>query len=40
MEPFTHGSINYVNVATDTREKDITINTSFCGKYCQRAWTK
>ncbi|NOR27263.1 MAG: hypothetical protein GQ540_01910 [Lutibacter sp.] len=32
-EPFTQGSINYKNAAMNANEKDITINTIFCGSY-------
>jgi len=32
-EPFTQGHINYKNVAVNAKEKDITINTIFCGSY-------
>jgi len=34
-EPFTQGPINYSDAATDALEKDITINTIFCGNYRQ-----
>ena len=34
-EPFTQGPINYNDAATDANEKDITINTIFCGNYQQ-----
>ncbi|MEW7293109.1 vWA domain-containing protein [Aquimarina sp. 2304DJ70-9] len=34
-EPFTQGPLNYKDAATDALEKDITINTIFCGNYRQ-----
>ncbi|WNH14352.1 VWA domain-containing protein [Thalassobellus suaedae] len=34
-EPFTQGKINYKNACTNAKEKDITINTIFCGDYNQ-----
>ncbi len=34
-EPFTQGSVDYKDAATDAKEKDITINTIFCGNYQQ-----
>ncbi|WP_299255958.1 vWA domain-containing protein [uncultured Aquimarina sp.] len=34
-EPFTQGPVNYKDAATDAMEKDITINTIFCGNYKQ-----
>ncbi|WP_062056481.1 vWA domain-containing protein [Aquimarina longa] len=34
-EPFTQGSVNYKDAAQDANEKDITINTIFCGNYQQ-----
>ncbi len=34
-EPFTQGPVNYTDAATDALEKDITINTIFCGNYRQ-----
>lgn len=34
-EPFTQGPINYIDAATDAKEKDISINTIFCGNYNQ-----
>ncbi|GAA4276966.1 vWA domain-containing protein [Aquimarina mytili] len=34
-EPFTQGPVNYKDAATDALEKDITINTIFCGNYRQ-----
>ena len=32
-EPFTQGKINYKDAITDAKEKDILINTIFCGNY-------
>jgi hypothetical protein len=32
-EPFTQGKINYKDAITDAKEKDIAINTIFCGNY-------
>ncbi len=32
-EPFTQGKINYKDAITDAKEKDIIINTIFCGEY-------
>ncbi|WP_109435569.1 MULTISPECIES: VWA domain-containing protein [Aquimarina] len=34
-EPFTQGPVNYKDAATDASEKDITINTIFCGNFRQ-----
>ncbi len=34
-ESFTQGSINYKDATTDAVEKDITVNTIFCGAYNQ-----
>ncbi|ULC59388.1 VWA domain-containing protein [Flaviramulus sp. BrNp1-15] len=34
-EPFTQGKVDYKDVATNANEKDITINTIFCGDYNQ-----
>lgn len=34
-EPFTQGKINYKDAATNAKEKDITINTIYCGDYKQ-----
>ncbi|OED44144.1 hypothetical protein AB832_02175 [Flavobacteriaceae bacterium (ex Bugula neritina AB1)] len=34
-EPFTQGPVDYKDAATDAKEKDITINTIFCGNYQQ-----
>lgn len=32
-EPFTQGSVNYKDSAVNANEKDVTINTIFCGDY-------
>jgi hypothetical protein len=32
-EPFTQGPVNYKHAATNANEKDVTINTIFCGNY-------
>jgi hypothetical protein len=32
-EPFTQGQVDYKHVATNANEKDVTINTIFCGNY-------
>jgi hypothetical protein len=32
-EPFTQGKINYKDAALQAKEKDIVVNTIFCGKY-------
>lgn len=32
-EPFTQGKINYKNASTNAKEKDVTVNTIFCGDY-------
>lgn len=34
-EPFTQGKINYKHAVTNAKEKDITINTIFCGDFHQ-----
>lgn len=34
-EPFTQGKINYKDASTNAKEKDVTINTIFCGDYRQ-----
>lgn len=34
-EPFTQGKINYKEAVSDAKEKDIIINTIFCGNYDQ-----
>ncbi|WP_298541655.1 vWA domain-containing protein [uncultured Aquimarina sp.] len=39
-EPFTQGPVNYKDAATDAMEKDITINTIFCGNYKQGIETR
>ncbi|WP_378181851.1 VWA domain-containing protein [Aquimarina sp. SS2-1] len=39
-EPFTQGPVNYKDAAIDAKEKDITINTIFCGNYKQGIETK
>ncbi|SEL18866.1 von Willebrand factor type A domain-containing protein [Aquimarina amphilecti] len=39
-EPFTQGPIDYKDAATDAKEKDITVNTIFCGNYKQGMQTK
>ncbi len=39
-EPFTQGPVDYTHAATDALEKDITINTIFCGSYKQGISTK
>ncbi len=39
-EPFTQGPIDYKDAATDATEKDITINTIFCGNFQQGIQTK
>ncbi|MGV6830831.1 MAG: vWA domain-containing protein [bacterium] len=40
-EPFTQGRIDYRNAGTNAKEKDITVNTIFCGNYregIQTSW--
>lgn len=32
-EPFTQGPVNYLDATTEAKEKDISINTIFCGSY-------
>ena len=32
-EPFTQGKIDYRNAATNAKEKDVVVNTIFCGNY-------
>ncbi|MFD0963613.1 vWA domain-containing protein [Pseudofulvibacter geojedonensis] len=32
-EPFTQGPVSYLDATTDAKEKDISINTIFCGNY-------
>ncbi len=39
-EPFTQGPISYKDAALDANEKDITINTIFCGNYAQGIQSK
>uniref|UniRef100_UPI004048956A hypothetical protein n=1 Tax=Mariniflexile sp. TaxID=1979402 RepID=UPI004048956A len=34
-EPFTQGKVNYKDASTNAKEKDVTINTIFCGDYNQ-----
>ncbi|XLS29841.1 vWA domain-containing protein [Flavobacteriaceae bacterium M23B6Z8] len=34
-EPFTQGPVNYVDSSTDAKEKDVIVNTIFCGNYDQ-----
>ncbi len=34
-EPFTQGRINYKDATTNAKEKDVTVNTIFCGDYNQ-----
>ena len=34
-EPFTQGKINYKEAISDAKEKDVIINTIFCGNYNQ-----
>jgi len=34
-EPFTQGTVNYKNAITNATEKDVVINTIFCGNYEQ-----
>lgn len=34
-EPFTQGPVNFMDASTDAQEKDVTINTIFCGDYNQ-----
>ncbi|GGD19450.1 vWA domain-containing protein [Hyunsoonleella pacifica] len=34
-EPFTQGSVNYKDASTNAKEKDVTVNTIFCGDYNQ-----
>lgn len=34
-EPFTQGKLNYKDAATNAKEKDIVVNTIFCGNYEQ-----
>jgi hypothetical protein len=34
-EPFTQGKVNYKDASTNAKEKDVSINTIFCGDYNQ-----
>ncbi|MDC6367297.1 MULTISPECIES: vWA domain-containing protein [Flavobacteriaceae] len=34
-EPFTQGKLNYKDAATNAKEKDVIVNTIFCGNYQQ-----
>lgn len=34
-EPFTQGKVNYKDASTNANEKDVTVNTIFCGDYEQ-----
>lgn len=34
-EPFTQGKVNYKDASTNANEKDVTVNTIFCGDYNQ-----
>ena len=34
-EPFTQGQVNYQDAAVDAKEKDVVVNTIFCGNYEQ-----
>ena len=34
-EPFSQGKVNYKDASTNAKEKDVTINTIFCGDYNQ-----
>jgi len=34
-EPFTQGKVNYKHAAANANEKDVTVNTIFCGNYQQ-----
>ncbi|MEP3838256.1 MAG: vWA domain-containing protein [Algibacter sp.] len=34
-EPFTQGKVNYKDAAANANEKDVTVNTIFCGNYNQ-----
>lgn len=34
-EPFTQGKVNYKDATTDAKEKDVIVNTIFCGDYSQ-----
>lgn len=39
-EPFSQGKLNYWDAATNAKEKDIVVNTIFCGNYEQGVSTK
>lgn len=39
-EPFTQGKINYKDAGLQAKEKDIVVNTIFCGKYAHGVETK
>ncbi len=39
-EPFSQGKLNYWDAATNAKEKDIVVNTIFCGNYEQGISTK
>ncbi|MBQ4914026.1 VWA domain-containing protein [Maribacter sp. MMG018] len=39
-EPFTQGKLNYKDAVTNAKEKDIVVNTIFCGNYEQGIRTK
>ncbi|QLG44521.1 vWA domain-containing protein [Costertonia aggregata] len=39
-EPFTQGKLNYVDAVTNAKEKDVVVNTIFCGNYEQGINTK
>ncbi len=39
-EPFTQGKLNYKDAVTDAKEKDIIVNTIFCGSYEQGITTE
>ena len=39
-EPFTQGTVNYVDAAQDAKEKGVVVNTIFCGDFNQGVHTK
>ncbi len=39
-EPFTQGMVNYIDAASNAKEKDVIINTIFCGDYRQGVYSK
>lgn len=39
-EPFTQGMVNYIDAASNAKEKDVIINTIFCGDYRQGVSSK